>query len=42
MPKTTLPRIDNISIVVESLDNAITFFTEISLTLEDRAVIEDE
>ncbi len=33
---------DNISIVVESLDDAIAFFTEIGLTLEGRAVIEGE
>ena len=33
---------DNISIVVESLDDAIAFFTEIGLTLEGRAMIEGE
>lgn len=33
---------DNVSIVVESLDNAISFFTEIGLKLEARTTIEDE
>jgi catechol 2,3-dioxygenase-like lactoylglutathione lyase family enzyme len=33
---------DNIGIVVESLDNAIAFFTEIGLALEGRATIEGE
>ena len=33
---------DNIGIVVESLDNAISFFTEIGLKLEGRATIEGE
>ena len=33
---------DNVSIVVESLDNAISFFTEIGLKLEGRASIEGE
>ncbi|WP_342661999.1 VOC family protein [Cytophaga aurantiaca] len=33
---------DNVSIVVESLDDAITFFLEIGLKLEGRAVIEGE
>ena len=32
----------NMGIVVESLDNAIAFFSEIGLTLEGRAVIEGE
>jgi catechol 2,3-dioxygenase-like lactoylglutathione lyase family enzyme len=31
---------DNVGIVVESLDNAIAFFTELGLTLEGRAMIE--
>lgn len=31
---------DNMGIVVESLDNAISFFTEIGLKLEGRAMIE--
>ncbi|WP_245723964.1 VOC family protein [Pedobacter steynii] len=33
---------DNVSIVVESLDDAISFFTEIGLKLEGRATIEGE
>lgn len=33
---------DNIGIVVESLDDTIAFFTEIGLKLEGRAVIEGE
>lgn len=33
---------DNIGIVVESLDSAISFFTELGLTLEGRAMIEGE
>ena len=33
---------DNVSIVVESLDDAISFFTEIGLKLEGRALIEGE
>ncbi|WP_315907113.1 VOC family protein [Priestia koreensis] len=42
MKKSKLLRMDNISIVVESLDNAISFFEEIGLTLEGRATIEGE
>lgn len=42
MVKNTLLRMDNISIVVQSLDNAIAFFSEIGLTLEGRAMIEGE
>lgn len=33
---------DNMSIVVESLDDAISFFTEIGMKLEGRAMIEGE
>jgi catechol 2,3-dioxygenase-like lactoylglutathione lyase family enzyme len=33
---------DNVGIVVESLDDAIAFFTEIGLKLEGRAMIEGE
>src|SRR6187549_2471109 len=33
---------DNVGIVVESLDDAISFFTEIGLRLEGRATIEGE
>ena len=32
MEKNKLLRMDNVGIVVESLDNAISFFTEIGLT----------
>lgn len=42
MAKNKLLRMDNVSIVVESLDNAIAFFTEIGLRLEGRATIEGE
>jgi catechol 2,3-dioxygenase-like lactoylglutathione lyase family enzyme len=37
-----LKRMDNVGIVVESLDAAIAFFTELGLTLEGRATIEGE
>ncbi len=40
--KPNLKRMDNISIVVESLDEAIAFFAELGLTLEGRAMIEGE
>jgi hypothetical protein len=33
---------DNIGIVVESLDNAISFFSEIGLKLEGRETVEGE
>lgn len=39
-PKSQLLRMDNIGIVVESLDTAVAFFTELGLTLEGRAMIE--
>lgn len=42
MTKSKLLRMDNVSIVVESLDDAISFFSEIGLTLEGRATIEGE
>lgn len=42
MAKSKLIRMDNIGIVVESLDNAIAFFTEIGLKLEGRAMVEGE
>lgn len=42
MTKSKLLRMDNVSIVVESLDNAISFFTEIGLKLEGRGVVEGE
>lgn len=42
MANNKLLRMDNISIVVESLDNAISFFEEIGLKLEGRATVEGE
>lgn len=42
MAKNKLIRMDNVSIVVESIDNAIAFFTEIGLKLEGRGIIEGE
>jgi catechol 2,3-dioxygenase-like lactoylglutathione lyase family enzyme len=38
----TVKRMDNIGIVVESLDAAISFFAELGLKLEGRATIEGE
>src|SRR5215210_2891564 len=38
----TLKRMDNVGIVVESLDEAISFFSELGLKLEGRAMIEGE
>src|SRR3954468_6995332 len=38
----TLMRMDNVGIVVESLDVAIAFFTELGLELEGRAMIEGD
>jgi catechol 2,3-dioxygenase-like lactoylglutathione lyase family enzyme len=38
----TLKRMDNVGIVVESLDAAISFFTELGLELEGRAMVEGE
>src|SRR5215211_6285926 len=38
----TLQRMDNVGIVVESLDAAISFFAELGLELEGRATIEGE
>ena len=38
----TLQRMDNVGIVVESLDAAISFFTELGLKLEERAMVEGE
>src|SRR5512134_658071 len=40
--RSALLRMDNIGIVVESLDEAISFFTELGLRLEGRAMIEGE
>ena len=42
MAENKLLRMDNVGIVVESLDDAIAFFTEIGLKLEGRATIEGE
>ena len=42
MPKSKLIRMDNVGIVVESLDEAIAFFAELGLKLEGRATIEGE
>jgi len=42
MPQNKLLRMDNVSIVVESLDDAISFLSEIGLTLEGRGKIEGE
>src|SRR5436309_1159698 len=42
MAKNKLLRMDNIGIVVESIDKAISFFSEIGLKLEGRATIEGE
>jgi catechol 2,3-dioxygenase-like lactoylglutathione lyase family enzyme len=38
----SIKRMDNVGIVVESLDDAISFFSELGLTLEGRAMIEGE
>jgi catechol 2,3-dioxygenase-like lactoylglutathione lyase family enzyme len=38
----TLKRMDNVGIVVENLDKAIEFFSELGLHLEGRMPIEDE
>ena len=40
--KPNLKRMDNVGIVVESLDDAISFFTELGLKLEARTMIEGE
>lgn len=42
MTKSKLIRMDNVGIVVESLDNVIPFFIELGLKLEGRATIEGE
>ena len=42
MKKSKLIEMNNVGIVVNSLDNAISFFTEIGLKLEGRAMIEGE
>ncbi len=42
MGKNKLLRMDNVGIVVESLDDAISFFTELGMNLEGRGIIEGE
>lgn len=42
MANTKLKRMDNVGIVVESLDDAVAFFEEIGLKLEGRGMIEGE
>ena len=42
MGGVTLQRMDNVGIVVESLDAAISFFAELGLELEGRATIEGD
>lgn len=42
MTKSKLIEMNNIGIVVESLDNTISFFTEVGLTLEGRMMVEGE
>ena len=42
MTNNTLLRMDNVGIVVESLDKAIAFFMEIGLKLEGRAIVEGD
>src|SRR5947207_7181300 len=40
--KSNLKRMDNIGIVVESIDETIAFFAELGLKLEGRAMVEGE
>ncbi len=42
MAKSRLLELNNVGIVVENLDNAISFFTEIGLSLETRMMVEGE
>jgi hypothetical protein len=42
MAKNKLLRMDNIGIVVESVDDAISFFSEIGLKLEGRTIVKGE
>ncbi|MGD9558053.1 MAG: VOC family protein [Mangrovibacterium sp.] len=42
MTKSKLLQLNNVGIVVESLDNAISFFEEIGLALEGRMMVEGE
>lgn len=39
---SNLKRMDNVGIVVESLDEVISFFTELGLELDGRAMVEGE
>jgi catechol 2,3-dioxygenase-like lactoylglutathione lyase family enzyme len=40
--KSNLKRLDNVGIAVESLDEAIAFFSELGMTLEGRMMVEGE
>lgn len=42
MTKSKLLELNNVGIVVENLDNAISFFSEIGLKLEGRSMVEGE
>lgn len=42
MTKSKIMEMNNVGIVVKSLDNAVSFFTELGLTLEGRAMVEGE
>src|SRR5688572_15212153 len=42
MTKSKLLRMDNVGIVVESIDEAISFFTELGLRLEGKGMVEGE
>ena len=42
MTKSNLLSMNNVGIVVNSLDNAVSFFTELGLTLEGRGMVEGE
>lgn len=42
MTRSRLIEMNNMGIVVESLDNAIAFFSEIGLKLEGRMMVEGE
>ena len=42
MAKNSLLRMDNVGIVVESLNHAISFFSDIGLKLEGRQIVEGE
>ena len=42
MTKSKIVEMNNVGIVVQSLDNAVSFFTELGLTLEGRMMVEGE